>query len=602
MDDELTQIILEATQAKSIGEIETIQPLWNNYGYLLRIGLRGSSFKSVILKHIKIPENNSHPKGFSGDISNQRKIRSYEVETHWYNAFNDTNLRDTHSKTARCIKSFRRANEFFLLLEDLKQQGFLPISHPATMDDAKTALKWLANFHCKFINKQPTGLWQSGTYWHLETRPDELKRLSEKNLATFAPLINQRLNNAKFKTIVHGDAKIANFCFSEDRQKAAAVDFQYTGGGCGMKDVAYFVGSCLAEDICEQQEEEILDFYFLQLRRNRANSNVDLISLEKEWRILYHFAWADFHRFLKGWSPGHWKINSYSERIVKRVISEISDDLTSNAIKASISATNTIMTFWQKDIKTLRKDGESEASSIVTQADIDSQEAILKELELVSKAYDIGLLTEESQDNLSRHEKDFFWAIDPLDGTIFFKEGQSGFAVSIALVAKSGKPLLGVVSEPLANKVFHCIKNSETWFEFADAPTSEPNSNLAASNKPILFADRSLQNQCNTKQLQKFFNLHYTGGAVANCLHVIQTPNSCYFKPPKPQKGGCAIWDLAGVALLAESRGLKLTGFNSEELNFNSPKSLYFNETGLMLCHDSSLREKIKEAYHLSVS
>ena len=35
---------------------------------------------------------------------------------------------------------------------------------------------------------------------------------------------------------------------------------------------------------------------------------------------MYYVAWADFHRFLKGWSPGHWKINSYSEQVVKKVI------------------------------------------------------------------------------------------------------------------------------------------------------------------------------------------------------------------------------------------------------------------------------------------
>jgi hypothetical protein len=46
-------------------------------------------------------------------------------------------------------------------------------------------------------------------------------------------------------------------------------------------------------------------------------------ALEKEWRSLYRVAWADFHRFLKGWSPSHWKINSYSERITAEVIKSL---------------------------------------------------------------------------------------------------------------------------------------------------------------------------------------------------------------------------------------------------------------------------------------
>jgi len=39
-----------------------------------------------------------------------------------------------------------------------------------------------------------------------------------------------------------------------------------------------------------------------------------------ESRGLFPLAWTDFHRFLKGWSPGYWKINSYSERMAREVL------------------------------------------------------------------------------------------------------------------------------------------------------------------------------------------------------------------------------------------------------------------------------------------
>jgi len=88
-----------------------------------------------------------------------------------------------------------------------------------------------------------------------------------------------------------------------------------------MVDVAYFLGSCLDERECERLETPLLEIYFNALRT--CLDGIDTTPLETEWRQLYPYAWADFHRFLKGWSPGHWKINSYSERICKQVLDEL---------------------------------------------------------------------------------------------------------------------------------------------------------------------------------------------------------------------------------------------------------------------------------------
>jgi thiamine kinase-like enzyme len=169
------------------------------------------------------------------------------------------------------------------------------------------------------LGKTPNGLWDVGTYWHLETRPHELAVLYDQKLREAAPLIDKKLNTCEYKTFVHWDAKLANFCFAKDGQ-VGGVDFQYVGGGCGMKDVAYFIGSCLNERACEQFEAQILDTYFGHLQNEFEERNE---ALETEWRSLYRLAWADFHRFLKGWSPGHWKINSYSERITTEVIKSL---------------------------------------------------------------------------------------------------------------------------------------------------------------------------------------------------------------------------------------------------------------------------------------
>ena len=101
--------------------------------------------------------------------------------------------------------------------------------------------------------------------------------------------------------------------------------FQYVGGGCGMKDVAYFISSCLDENECERREGELLDYYFQSLQRafQEKNTSIDFQALEREWRNLYPVAWTDFYRFLQGWSPGHWKIHRYSERLAQDVLASL---------------------------------------------------------------------------------------------------------------------------------------------------------------------------------------------------------------------------------------------------------------------------------------
>ena len=44
---------------------------------------------------------------------------------------------------------------------------------------------------------------------------------------------------------------------------------------------------------------------------------------------------------------------------------------------------------------------------------------------------------------------------------------------------------------------------------------------------------------------------------MINCLHLLQTPGSVYFKMPKKELGGCAIWDVAAVSLMLQELGEK---------------------------------------------
>ncbi|HAP65051.1 MAG TPA: choline kinase [Cytophagales bacterium] len=318
---ELTQEVLALTGSSKILQTQSVQTLWSGYGEIVRYSLVGGAYSSVIVKHIRWPEEQNHPRGWNTSLSHQRKLKSYQVERGWYESYATRTVPEC--RVPQLYHSLDREGKTILIMEDLDASGF-PLRHTpdsVSLTEVKSGLRWLAHFHATFLGVQAPELWPIGTYWHLDTRPEEWERMQNRPLKDAAKAIDERLNSAKYQTMVHGDAKLANFCFGE-MGEVAAVDFQYVGRGCGMKDVAYFISSCLEEEGCERYETELLDYYFEQLAA-ALPSATNVAALQDEWRPLYRYAWADFYRFLDGWSPGHWKMHRYSERIAQEVLDEI---------------------------------------------------------------------------------------------------------------------------------------------------------------------------------------------------------------------------------------------------------------------------------------
>lgn len=315
--------VCRQTHSTGLSKVETIQSLWSGYGEISRYCLASGVAKSVVVKHVSLPEQIHHPRGWNTNLSHQRKIKSYEVECAWYERYSA--LCDDLCRVPECFGVQQSEDEFLILLEDLDASGFSVRKDAVGINEMQACLSWLANFHATFMGRSPDALWQTGTYWHLDTRPDELAALDDLSLKQAAVFIDRVLSDCPYQTLVHGDAKLANFCFSKNGLQVAAVDFQYVGGGCGIKDVAYFIGSCLDESDCERYEEALLDSYFSALKHALMQKRIPVEpdAVEQSWRSLYAFAWTDFHRFLKGWSPGHWKNHRYSEQLASQVLSSL---------------------------------------------------------------------------------------------------------------------------------------------------------------------------------------------------------------------------------------------------------------------------------------
>ena len=73
----------------------------------------------------------------------------------------------------------------------------------------------------------------------------------------------------------------------------------------------------------EAQAPQHLDTYFAFLR-SHLSDDIDKAAVVTEWRDLYPAAWADFHRFLAGWAPNHWKIHRYTRQMTEQALAELS--------------------------------------------------------------------------------------------------------------------------------------------------------------------------------------------------------------------------------------------------------------------------------------
>ncbi|WP_421846790.1 oxidoreductase family protein [Marinomonas sp.] len=322
--------IKRALHATQVIRQDSIQRLWSGYGEVVRFSVQGSEVaNSVVLKSIQLGEMKAHPRGWQSSFAHQRKVHSYQVEANWYQHWAEC-CQDSE-RVAKHLASWQQEGQRYLLLEDLDEAGYPRRCSSLELEEVSVVLHWLACFHTRFLQSYrqpswPEGLWQRGTYWHLQTRPDEWQAMLDSPLKQSAKNLDEVINQARHQTLVHGDAKLANFCFAEDLNAVAAVDFQYIGRGIGVQDVAYFLGSCLSEDKLNQHLDYLLDSYFSELSRCliAMGESPDLAeAVAQEWYDLFPIAWADFHRFIMGWSPTHPKNTPFSQKITEQALNQL---------------------------------------------------------------------------------------------------------------------------------------------------------------------------------------------------------------------------------------------------------------------------------------
>lgn len=272
------------------------------------------------------------------------------------------------------------------------------------------------------------------------------------------------------------------------------------------------------------------------------------------------------------------------------------------AIEAATAAGEMIARSRPKKIEH-KSSGGSLASQVVTEVDRRSEAIILELLNPTLQRFELGLLTEEQPDDGGRFDADYFWCIDPIDGTLPFIEGTPGYAVSIALVRRDGTPTIGVAYDPVEKTVVHAIagagvfRNGHAW-------------NQSASSESVLslFTDKSFlsseeRDRITTALEEIARDMGLTGlhvdasaGAVMNACKVLANPPACYLKLPK-QNGGGSLWDYAGTACIFSEVGAVATDMYGHAFDLNRPDSTLMCHRGILFATNETLAQRIRAVF-----
>lgn len=270
------------------------------------------------------------------------------------------------------------------------------------------------------------------------------------------------------------------------------------------------------------------------------------------------------------------------------------------AVDAARSAGEIIQAHSNKEIAVSHKQGGGTlASQVVTEVDRMAEEAIVASIKPISEKHDIAILTEETPDDGSRFEKDYFWSIDPMDGTLAFVEKKPGYAVSIGLVGREGNPVLGVVYDPSLDVLWQAVKglgvfrNGEAWktnqqsdmLTFAYDRSFETHPRFAESLD-------LLEAYAQTNGLKGVVASQH-GGSVLNACHALENSPGCHFKFPKSGEGGGSLWDYAATACIFKEAGVVVSDMFGNPLDLNRADSTFMNHRGVVYATDAKLAEQV---------
>jgi len=218
-------------------------------------------------------------------------------------------------------------------------------------------------------------------------------------------------------------------------------------------------------------------------------------------------------------------------------------------------AGDAVMEIYQNDFSVEFKDDKSP----LTEADRRSNEIICRRIHALYP--EIPVMSEENK-QISyevRKEWEYYWCIDPVDGTKEFIKKNDEFTINIALIA-NGEPVLGVVYAPAIDEIYTAQKGKGAYKNGHKLPlirNQDPQEklNVVASKSHLSEETQKFINTLETKELNQISK----GSSLKLCM-VAEGVADIY-----PRLGPTMEWDTAAADAVVREAGKMTYQFEIQE-------------------------------------
>lgn len=222
------------------------------------------------------------------------------------------------------------------------------------------------------------------------------------------------------------------------------------------------------------------------------------------------------------------------------------DELLNIAKKAALKAGKDILEIYHSGDFSIESKSDD---SPLTLADKAAHNRIVSFLEQTG----LPILSEEGR-NISFDERknwDYFWMVDPLDGTKEFIKRNGEFTVNIALI-HMGEPILGVVYPPVHGDLFWAIKDHGAFLLANGEESRLRTSNRSLSETGLrVVASRSHMSEETESYLHKLLEPEIISKGSSLKFLIIASGQADLY----PRFGPTMEWDTAAAHIIVNESG-----------------------------------------------